>query len=127
MSASIVRKGYVSVKGDCLFSLTWSKQWLVLSEQNLTFYQEETSTQSTVSISLNEVNAISRTDMRPYCFELVIKDKSYYISCENDDELYSWIDDIYQRLPLIGISKPINFIHEVHVTFDADRGEFTVS
>jgi hypothetical protein len=65
--------------------------------------------------------------MRPYCFELVTKDKSYYISCKSDEELYSWMDGIYQRSPLMGVSNPTNFVHKVHVGFDPDSGMFTVS
>lgn len=38
---------------------------------------------------------MTRTDLKPYCFEVVTKDKTYYISCKNDEEVYSWMDEIY--------------------------------
>ncbi|KAI9596356.1 kinase-like domain-containing protein [Syncephalis fuscata] len=82
-------------------------------------------TQATALIFLREVNNVSRTDSKPYCFELTTKDKSYYISCRNDEELYSWMDEIYQRSPLMGVSNPTNFVHKVHVGFDPDSGVFT--
>ncbi|RKP08864.1 kinase-like domain-containing protein [Thamnocephalis sphaerospora] len=125
MSAFIVKKGNVSVKEDGLRAWIWSKRWLVLREQTLTFHRNETATNATALIFLREVNAVSRTDMKPYCFELITKDKNYYISCKNDEELYSWMDEIYQRSPLMGVSNPTNFVHKVHVGFNPDSGMFT--
>ncbi|KAJ3296769.1 Protein kinase [Rhizoclosmatium sp. JEL0117] len=57
--------------------------------------------------------------------EIVTKDKSYFMSCKSDEELYSWMDEIYQRSPLINISNPTNFVHQVHVGFDLSSGAFT--
>ena len=47
-------------------------------------------------IFLKEIEAVNRTDLKPYCFEIITKDKAYYISVKSDDELYSWMDEIYQ-------------------------------
>ena len=47
-------------------------------------------------IFLKEVESVQRTDHKQYCFEIVSKGKSYYIACKTDDELYSWMDEIYQ-------------------------------
>eukprot|EP00842_Homolaphlyctis_polyrhiza_P007096 jgi/Hompol1/976/HPOL_000250-RA len=91
-SSYVVKRGYITLKEDGLRSFIWSKRWLVLREQTLTFHRSE--------------------------------DRSYYISCKNDEELYSWIDEIYQRSPL-GISTPTNFSHNVHVGFDPNKGIFT--
>jgi hypothetical protein len=38
-----VRKGYVSVKEDGIRSWIWSKRWLALREQTLTFHKNEVS------------------------------------------------------------------------------------
>lgn len=67
---------------------------------------------------------MERTDLKPYCIELVTRDKSYYISLKSDDELYGWMDEIYLRSPL-GISNPTNFSHNIHVGFDPNSGVFT--
>ncbi|KAJ2962780.1 hypothetical protein NQZ79_g2085 [Umbelopsis isabellina] len=75
-------------------------------------------------IFLKEINSVTRTDLKPYCFEVVTKDKTYYISCKNDEEVYSWMDEIYNRSSL-GTSGPTNFVHEVHVGFDPVTGAFT--
>jgi hypothetical protein len=39
----IIRKGYVSVKEDGIRSWIWSKRWLALREQTLTFHKNEVS------------------------------------------------------------------------------------
>lgn len=39
--------------------------------------------------------------------------------------MYSWIDDIYSKCPLTGVSSPTNFTHKVHVGFDPISGGFT--
>lgn len=69
---------------------------------------------------------MTRTDLKAYCFELVTKDRSYFLSCKNDEELYSWMHEIYSRSPLMGVSNPTNFVHKVHVGFDPNTGNFTV-
>lgn len=102
----------------------WSKRWLILREQTLTFHRNEHSHQALGLVFLKEIEKVERTDLKPYCIELVTKDRTYYISCTSDEELYSWIDEIYQRSPL-GISNPTNFSHNVHVGFDPKSGLFT--
>lgn len=42
-SGGIVRKGWVSVKEDGIRSWIWSKRWLALREQTLTFHKNEVS------------------------------------------------------------------------------------
>lgn len=83
--------------------------------------------------------------MKPYCFEIAAKDKTYFVSCKNDEELYSWMDEIYnvrikkktnikrnklkikKKRSSVGTSGPTNFVHKVHVGFDPITGAFTVS
>lgn len=66
-------------------------------------------------------------DIKPYCFEIIRSNgfKSVYVACKNDSELYSWIDEIYTKCPLTGVSSPTNFTHKVHVGFDPISGAFT--
>lgn len=77
------------------------------------------------AIRLGEISKVSRTDLKPYCFEVETKDKTYYLSLKNDEELYNWMQDIYERSPLMGVSNPTNFVHQVHVGFDPVSGAFT--
>ena len=46
-------------------------------------------------IFLKEITSVTRTDLKPYCIEIATKDKTYYVACKSDDELYSWMDEIY--------------------------------
>lgn len=41
--ATIVRRGWVTVKEDGLRAWLWSKRWLVLREHTLSFYKSEVS------------------------------------------------------------------------------------
>ena len=75
-------------------------------------------------MNLKDVEKVERIDLKPYCIELVANEKSFYISLKSDEELYSWMDEIYRRSPL-GISTPTNFVHKVHVDFDKRNGIFT--
>ncbi|KAI8621089.1 kinase-like domain-containing protein [Chytriomyces sp. MP71] len=125
MSSYVVKRGFAAIKEDGLRSFIWSKRWLLLREQTLTFHRNENTYQALALIFLKEVESVQRTDHKPYCFEVVTKDKSYYISCRSDEELYSWMDEIYQRSPLMGIGNPTNFVHQVHVGFDLNSGAFT--
>ncbi|ORY95898.1 kinase-like domain-containing protein [Syncephalastrum racemosum] len=120
----IIKDGYLSVKEDGLRAWIWSKRFCVLRDQALTFHRNEQSGQCVALIFLKEITAVTRTDLKPYCFEIATKDKTYYIACKSDEELYSWMDEIYNRSPL-GASGPTNFVHEVHVGFDPITGAFT--
>lgn len=46
-------------------------------------------------VFLKEITAVARSELKSHCFELGTKAKSYYIACRNDEELYSWMDEIY--------------------------------
>ncbi|KAI9245889.1 kinase-like domain-containing protein [Phascolomyces articulosus] len=120
----IIKDGYLSVKEEGLRAWIWSKRFCVLRDQALTFHRNEQSGQCVALIFLKEITSVTRTDLKPYCIEIATKDKTYYVACKSDDELYSWLDEIYNRSPL-GASGPTNFVHEVHVGFDPISGAFT--
>jgi P21-Rho-binding domain len=75
---------------------------------------------------LSGISNIERIDMKPYCLLLETTDRRFYLSLKNDEELYGWLDDVYSRSPLMGVSNPTNFVHKVHVGFDPVSGAFTV-
>lgn len=77
--------------------------------------------------SLGEVVDVQRVDLKPFCIELEVKDKLLYLAFRSDEEVYGWMEDIYSRSPLMGVSQPTNFVHQVHVGFDPVSGGFTVS
>ncbi|KAG0143789.1 hypothetical protein CROQUDRAFT_660765 [Cronartium quercuum f. sp. fusiforme G11] len=123
--STIVRRGFAKLKEDGLRSWIWSQRWLILREQTLTFHKNETTSTAAALIFLKEITNVARTDLRPYCLEVETKEKTYNLALKNDEELYGWMDDIYSRSPLMGVSNPTNFVHQVHVGFDAVSGAFT--
>ncbi|KAL1919809.1 uncharacterized protein VTP21DRAFT_1740 [Calcarisporiella thermophila] len=125
MAPRQLKSGFLSVKEDGLRSWIWSKRFLILDEQQLRFYRnEQPSSSSIASIPLREITAVNRTELKPYCFEVTTRERTFYISCKNDEELYSWMDEIYGNSPL-GASGPTNFQHLTHVGFDPKNGMFT--
>ncbi|KAI9244444.1 kinase-like domain-containing protein [Sporodiniella umbellata] len=120
---SILKQGYLSVKEEGLRAWIWSKRFCVLRDQALTIHRNEQSGQCVALIFLKHITSVTRTDLKPYCFETATKDKTYFVACKNDEELYSWMDEIYNRSS-VGASGPTNFVHEVHVGFDPVTGAF---
>ncbi|RPB26853.1 Pkinase-domain-containing protein [Terfezia boudieri ATCC MYA-4762] len=138
-----VKTGWASVKEDGLKSFLWTKKYLILREYALDFNKTETATASSLSIPLRDIISVNRVDTKPYCFEIVrspnassgasissmANDSSrriVLVSVKTDAELYSWIDEVYQRCPSMGgVSNPTNFTHKVHVGFDPVSGGFT--
>ena len=57
---------------------------------------------------------------------LEAKDRRYYLSFDNDGELYDWQEDLYSRSPL-GDGRPFGFIHNIHVGVDKTSGALAVS
>ncbi|KAI8799360.1 kinase-like domain-containing protein [Cladochytrium replicatum] len=124
-STYVIKRGYAQVKEDGFKSFIWSKRWMLLREQILTFHRNENTYQALVVLFLKEVEAVNRSEVKENTFEIQMKDgKTYYIACKSDEEVYSWMDEIYQRSPL-GISTPTNFVHKVHVGFDPITGLFS--
>ncbi|QRV99459.1 P21 activated kinase [Ceratobasidium sp. AG-Ba] len=104
-SNSIVKSGEVSVKEEGLTSWIWSRRWMVLKEQTLSFHKNETAPSSTL-LWLRDIASIERTDLKRYCLFIATKDKKLWLSLKSDAELYAWQDEIYNRSPLMGVSNP---------------------
>jgi protein-serine/threonine kinase len=46
-------------------------------------------------VALKMVEAVNRSELKSHCFELETTKKKIYIACRSDEELYSWMDEIY--------------------------------
>ncbi|SDA02377.1 BZ3501_MvSof-1269-A2-R1_Chr12-3g03567 [Microbotryum saponariae] len=123
---TIVRRGWLSLKEDGLRAWIWSKRWSVLREHTLSFYKSDTSSSNALAvIQLKHLTSVTRGELKPYCLTLVTPARTHHLALKSDEELYSWLDDIYSRSPLMGVSSPTNFVHQVHVGFDPVSGAFT--
>nr|CCM73223.1 STE20p [Kwoniella mangrovensis] len=120
-----VRAGLASIKEEGLRAFMWSKRWLVLGGTDLSIFKNEQSSSPVFILPLSDIQDVQRVDMKPFCIELETKDKLLYFAFRSDDEVYAWMDDIYNRSPLMGVSGPTNFVHQVHVGFDPISGGFT--
>ncbi|KAI9327988.1 hypothetical protein BDR26DRAFT_874657 [Obelidium mucronatum] len=118
----VVREGFVTTgEGSGMRSFMWSKRWLMLREHTLGLYKSSSAIQSMSLIMLRDVVTVQRTELKAFSFEVVlVNEKTFNFSCRSDEELYSWIDDIYQRCPRIAIGEPTNFTHNMHVGIDDD-------
>ncbi|PWA03610.1 hypothetical protein BB558_000274 [Smittium angustum] len=119
--STVIKRGYLTLKESWL----WSKRWAVLRRETLTFHKNNNNNQVLLMIFLKDVTRVSRTDLKTYCIEVNTKDRDFYIQCRSDDDLYSWLDSIYENCPLLSdVSSPTNFHHRVHVDFDPNSGMF---
>ncbi|KAJ5953458.1 hypothetical protein N7454_000354 [Penicillium verhagenii] len=138
---SIVKEGPVRCKED-KFLATWNQRQLILREYKVEFLKTE-SGKVVLSFPLSTVTAVSRSEDSKMAFEItrlanpkdaasktamITRDvPTKTITCEvkSDDEIYEWIDKIYERCPgMGGVSNPTNFSHRVHVGFDPQSGAF---
>ncbi|OLY79265.1 Serine/threonine-protein kinase CLA4 [Smittium mucronatum] len=120
--SSIIKRGHLTLKESWL----WSKRWAVLRRETLTFHKSESAHQVFLIIFLKDVTRISRTELKTYCIEINTKERDFFIQCKSDDDLYSWLDSIYENCPLLSdVSSPTGFLHQVHVDFDQNSGMFT--
>ncbi|KAF9694868.1 hypothetical protein EKO04_007043 [Ascochyta lentis] len=139
-SSAVVKEGMVKVKDEGLFkSFVWADRWLVLKEFELNFFKSANASKVSNTIQLRDILGVERSDTQPLSFEITRSlnpskgsspprdGPTKIITCkvETDDDVYSWIDSIYQRCPSMGgVSNPTNFTHRVHVGFDPTSGAF---
>jgi hypothetical protein len=139
-STATVKEGMVKVKDEGLFkSFVWADRWLVLREFELNFFKSANASKVSNTIQLRDILGVERSDTQPLSFEITRAlntnkgsspprdGPTKIITCkvETDDDVYSWIDSIYQRCPSMGgVSNPTNFTHRVHVGFDPNSGAF---
>lgn len=46
-------------------------------------------------VLLREVTDVCRSDVRACCFQITTIEKTLYLACDNDAELYEWTEAIY--------------------------------
>ncbi|EOQ98992.1 hypothetical protein E3P92_03032 [Wallemia ichthyophaga] len=118
------RRGWASMKDDSpIMSWLWTKKWIVLNPRTIDVYKNDSAPAPQTAIHLSNIIAVERTDQKPFCVEITTN-KVYSLAFKSDDELYAWLDDIYNASPL-GVTTPTDFVHQVHVGFDPVSGAFT--
>jgi hypothetical protein len=137
----VVKDGWAKIKeeGGIFKAFVWNDRYLVLREFQLDFMKSNNASKIASTIQLRDVVNITRSESQPYSFEITRNmnpgngqspprdgpTRVTICKVETDDEVYSWIDSIYQRCPSMGgVSNPTNFTHRVHVGFDPVSGAF---
>ena len=140
-NTGVIKDGYVRCKED-KFLAGWNQRFLILREFRLDFLKSENG-KMVSSINLNTVTGVTRSEETRMAFEITrlanpkdttiarpvlsrdLPTKTTTCEVKNDDEIYDWIDKIYERCPgMGGVSNPTNFSHRVHVGFDPQTGGF---
>ncbi|EAS30748.3 STE/STE20/PAKA protein kinase [Coccidioides immitis RS] len=138
---AVIKEGYVRCKED-KFLASWNQRYLILREFKLEFLKNETG-KVVLSIQLNNITNVTRSEDTRMAFEITrianpkdannraaltsrdVATKTITCEVKSDDEIYEWIDKIYERCPgMGGVSNPTNFSHRVHVGFDPHTGAF---
>ena len=136
---AILKEGPARVKEGLL----WKQRWLVLRAFQLDLQKGQDGKVSAF-IALKDVTSVGRSENTRLAFEISRlannstnatressasnrdgPQKTLIVQLESDDEIYDWIDAIYNRCPgMGGVSNPTNFAHRVHVGFDPVNGAF---
>ncbi|KAK5130753.1 hypothetical protein LTR08_001698 [Meristemomyces frigidus] len=125
---TVVKDGWAKVKeeGGGFMKAFWNERFLVLREKQLDFLKSNTTSKTSFTIQLRDVSNVTRSDSYPYSLELTKEgNKQWILKFETDNEVYGWMDSIYDRCPRMGgVSHPTGFSHRVHVGFDPVTGGF---
>ena len=137
--ATVIREGYAKVKDGLL----WKSRYLVLRNFNLDLLKAQDGKVGS-TIQLKDVTSVARSETIALTFEISrvanpaanvggpgspsprdMPQKITLVQLKTDDEIYDWIDAIYNRCPgMGGVSNPTNFSHRIHVGFDPVNGSF---
>ena len=126
----------------CKEGLLWKQRYLILRQFQLDFLKGRDG-KVNATIALKDVTSVARSENTRLSFEISrvanptdnpattmaskrdMPQKVTICQLETDDEIYEWIDAIYNRCPgMGGVSNPTNFSHRVHVGFDPMNGQF---
>ena len=124
----IIKDGFAKVKeeGAGFMKQFWNERFLILREKQLDFFKSSTTTKVALTVYLRDINNVARSDSYPFSIELTKEgNKQWILKFETDNDVYGWLDNIYDRCPSMGaVSGPTGFAHRVHVGFDPVTGGF---
>jgi hypothetical protein len=101
----------------------WKVRWFVLKGENLFYFKTKNIKEEKPLGMIPLLGCSISTDQtrikRPCCFELTAPEinKVFYIQCNNDEEMNSWIDSIKVNSTGGPVSQPFNLQHNIHVDF----------
>jgi len=103
----------------------WKSRWFILQNELLYYFKSKESERPISVIYLNGCK-ISPIEIpgKDYCFELEcgLDGKIFFISCNNEDDMKSWINAVESASRGAACSLPKKVEHKVHVQFDPEKG-----
>ncbi|CAD8067129.1 unnamed protein product [Paramecium primaurelia] len=92
-----VKDGYLKRQGQLI--KTWNSQYVVLSNFDLYFYDQDKILMANSQLSLfNSTLEQLKVDDQLYSFKIINKQGEYIFACENQVELRDWIKKIKQQI-----------------------------
>ncbi|KAK9718733.1 Protein kinase [Basidiobolus ranarum] len=125
MAMEAIKRGYLSVRGTGMTSWLWSKRLVMLKNTCVTIHKQQNEDKALETLFFEEIRDLERCSSRTYCVKVATELRTLFISFKSDDEMWSWMDAIYKRSPMKGVSNPTNFNHTAHISFDDSTGMIT--
>ncbi|ORX95568.1 hypothetical protein K493DRAFT_184572, partial [Basidiobolus meristosporus CBS 931.73] len=114
-----------SIRGTGMTSWLWSKRLVMIKNTCITIHKPQSEEKALETLFFEEIRDLERSDSRTYCIKVVTELKTLFLSFKSDEEMWSWMDVIYKRSPMKGVSSPTNFNHTAHISFDVSTGKIT--
>ncbi|KAH6905888.1 hypothetical protein BKA70DRAFT_460861 [Coprinopsis sp. MPI-PUGE-AT-0042] len=124
-----IEGGTYLVKQTGMFSgLYWKERWISLKGDTLIVHTRKTKgSRPSKQIPLSAIKSVEPDPKRSNCLLVTTTTRETCISIlfSTDADMYTWRETIYLRSGLSAfISEPTDFVHAMHVTVDAETGEF---
>ncbi|KXN69956.1 Pkinase-domain-containing protein [Conidiobolus coronatus NRRL 28638] len=122
----VIKSGYVEVKQSGIKNWKSKVRYLILENDNLYVLKNSNRDKMDykLKIDLNDILHIDRCVNSIYCFKITFKNHFITLNFNNDEDLFNWMDSIYELSPLSAVSGPTNFTHNTHVEFDMESKTF---
>ena len=123
-----IEGGTYLVKQSGMFAgLYWKERWISLKGDTLIIHTRKTKgSRPSKQIPLSAIKSVEPDPKRSNCLLVTTTGRDCIsMMFSTDADMYTWRETIYQRSGLSAfVGEPTNFVHAMHVTVDAETGEF---
>eukprot|EP00301_Raphidiophrys_heterophryoidea_P016435 c2600_g1_i1.p1 GENE.c2600_g1_i1~~c2600_g1_i1.p1 ORF type:complete len:144 (-),score=5.10 c2600_g1_i1:341-772(-) len=107
-TGNVDRCGYMTKLGNVVRN--WRRRWFVLSGNTLSYFKnrEDTTPAGVIDLRYCRTVKVCMDNVgRPYTLEVAIPNRTYYLSCDEEDEMNEWLGAISRAV--IRNSKAMNW------------------
>eukprot|EP00033_Pygsuia_biforma_P002665 GCRY01002946.1.p1 GENE.GCRY01002946.1~~GCRY01002946.1.p1 ORF type:complete len:144 (+),score=18.79 GCRY01002946.1:151-582(+) len=111
---AVLKSGFLEKKG--FVRKNWKKRWFVLDSEKLTYYKSQNHKTMIKSIFLKDATvklSASAGTERPFCFEVVTKERIYMFSASTRQLFHEWLVAVSERTELSQENVLINRLEEI--------------